>query len=857
MKNVNRIFPLLPVFLVVFFQIQAQSTFSPDDYIEFRNNHLNYTSSQILAEHPPQTVYYSQRQSPADLTKVPWFDTLNRHFQFTDDEMSMLKQQHFMVTERNSAFSWTDAFVGLYSSDIPLFLSSDFILSTLHSSYDAILLFLERFYLEPNLKELLHAMYEHYPEVADAYKTDEGFEEALEDADFFISVALSLAEGETWSPRYGSVEKFNLLLDAVKSEKMTFMPLFTGDTVDRKLDFTQFTPRGHYTEQYTSWGVSNMEDYFRAMMWLGRIDFLMTAPPSNPWEADWTDEQLLRMQLGALLVNETLYSCGKIANLEKHEEIISYLVGPDDNLSPAELHALSSENLLSPADLFSEQKFDAFKELLNASDNYGQKIMSNFFYVDPGSDDPGKLPVSFKLLGQKFLIDSYVFHEVVYDRIIFEGEKVYRGLPDPLDAMAALGNEDALALLKGEMEQYKYAANMASLQYLISAYDGDFWEQSLYNTWLDAIRTLNPPANKTGVPYFMKTTAWQHEKLNTQLVSWAQLRHDNILYGKQSYTGGTGCSYPYTYVEPYPELYKKISLFAVNAATFFDAALPGDVKDRELIISFFENYSDLIGRFEVIARKELNGTPLNDDEITFFKTMISEFMASGPSVTGWYTDFFFDIMTGLSWDFTVADVHTQPTDESGSIVGNVLHVGNGRIDMGVFLADNPCKPGQLMAFAGPVSSFHTKVTSGFERLTDEKWEQYFWSWNGETERPDWVASYLLDKDGKAYPTGRALKGAVYTGTDIEPEQNPVDYLLLFPNPAIDRVHLRFVVNREADCLIRVYNMQGRMVHKGHAGRFIPGEHDVLLPCEQWVPGLYQVQVQLGKEVFTRDLLIGK
>ncbi len=67
----------------------------------------------------------------------------------------------------------------------------------------------------------------------------------------------------------------------------------------------------------------------------------------------------------------------------------------------------------------------------------------------------------------------------------------------------------------------------------------------------------------------MQTTAWHHEKLNTQLTSWAQLRHDNILYGKQSYTGGTGCSYPYTYVEPYPELYAQLALFAEKAGAFF------------------------------------------------------------------------------------------------------------------------------------------------------------------------------------------------------------------------------------------------------------------------------------------------
>ena len=217
-------------------------------------------------------------------------------------------------------------------------------------------------------------------------------------------------------------------------------------------------------------------------------------------------------------------------------------------MTPAELQGLSETSLDKAADLFVETEFDDFMTKLNASDDFGQKIMSNFFLVDPDTTDPGKLPVSYKLLGQKFLVDSYVFSEVVFDRIVFEGKKIWRPLPDPLDAIAALGNEDALALLEVEMEQYKYAANMAGLKYLIEEYDDEFWEQSLYNTWLGALRSLNPSVSTSGIPYFMHTSAWHQEKLNTQLTSWAQLRHDNILYGKQSYTGGTGCSYPYTYV---------------------------------------------------------------------------------------------------------------------------------------------------------------------------------------------------------------------------------------------------------------------------------------------------------------------
>ena len=136
-----------------------------------------------------------------------------------------------------------------------------------------------------------------------------------------------------------------------------------------------------------------------------------------------------------------------------------------------------------------------------------------------------------------------------------------------------------------------------------------------------------------------------------------------------------------------------------------------------------------MGIFEEIARKELAGAAINETEITFLKTMINSYMASGPWITGWFTDFFFDINKGLNWDFVVADVHTQPTDQAGNVVGHVLHVGNGYINRGVFLAPNPTNPEQIMAFAGPVSSFHYEVTSNFKRLTDQEWEEKF-MWDG-------------------------------------------------------------------------------------------------------------------------------
>ena len=858
MKPLVKFVPILTWLHIMAFQSHSQSNFTPEGYMQFLEAHTDYSAQQLLQDYPMQSTYYERRQYPADLITIPWLDSIDQRFVLTSDEKEMLQQNHFMVSERLHSYDWASAFISVYSSDLPLFISSDFVLSTLHQSYDVILQTLEWQFLEPNLIALLQSMYAYLPQLVAGYTSDPRFDEVIQDVDLYISVALTLAEGKERLTRYGSPEKFSEVIEAIEAEQMTYMTLFTESRL-RKIDFSQFNPRGHYNKEiYTRDGMITLENYFRTMMWLGRIDFLLTAPPENPWEPDWTVDELRRMQLGALLLNQLLHKCGKLENLRKHEEIISFLVGPDDNLTPDELRSLQEEMLEDPALLFHEDIYEQFTAVLNTSDDYGQKIMSNFFFVDPFRDDPGNLPVSFKLLGQKFLLDSYVFSEVVFDRIVYQGEKIWRPLPDPLDVMAALGNEDALALLEGELVQYKYAGKMAGLKYLINAYDTPFWEHSFYNRWLDAIRSLNPSGSAYELPYFMKTTAWHAKTLNSQLTAWAQLRHDNILYGKQSYTGGTGCSYPYSYIEPYPALYGKMEAFASEASDFYSRVLEGEqVEAKERIVQFYERYTELMNQFRIIAEKQLDHTPLNDADVTFLKTMINGYMASGPSISGWYNDFFFDAARGLTWDFTVADVHTQPTEYSGAVVGNVLHVGNGLINMGVFLVENPCNPGQLMAFTGPVSSFHQQVTTQFKRLTDQEWEEAFFSGiYPEKKRPDWVSAYLLDRSGNIYPEGRELKGAVFTGTGVVPDNlHPFDYLLLFPNPVDEEAGIRFVLNVESELNMEVYDASGRIMCTKRIPSLEPAEHNIVLQVGAWEPGIYLVKVGIGSRNVVRQLVV--
>ena len=65
------------------------------------------------------------------------------------------------------------------------------------------------------------------------------------------------------------------------------------------------------------------------------------------------------------------------------------------------------------------------------------------------------------------------------------------------------------------------------------------WEQTIYNRWEAALRELCV-AKDARQPYFMKTSQWDKKNLNAALASWAELKHDAILYAKQPFGAECG-----------------------------------------------------------------------------------------------------------------------------------------------------------------------------------------------------------------------------------------------------------------------------------------------------------------------------
>jgi hypothetical protein len=832
---------------VVQHSLIGQSNFSVNNYKQFLSDNKNLGSEDLLACYAPENDYYKGNETGISSDEFSYLDSVSIKYNLTESELHLLQKNHFVVSERLNYMSFGFALHDIYTKDLPVFLTTDAVLQALHASYDKILMDIEIAILEPQLSQFLESLYNSYPLLLTKYQANPHLLAGLRDVDLYVTIARSLLSDNQLSPQFTNADDIQVVWDAIQSEQLKVMPLFSEKK--RKLDFSQFTVRGHYTRAfYDQSGRRTLGPYFKSMMWLGRIDFLLTPPPDNPWESPWTKEDIRRMNLGATLLNELIDISETRYLLNSNDEVITFMVGECDNLTPTELsEVVDSLNINSAAALLDDPTYNAFQTALTSSGNSGQQILSNFFLMDPFSTEPDTLPVSFRLMGQRFIIDSYVFSNVVYDRIIYNGHKIWRPMPDPLDAMFVLGNDDALPLLRDELDTYKYSSQLAALRYLVDSYDTNFWETSLYNVWLNSLRCLNPSADQTEFPFFMKTVAWHQEKLNSQLASWAQLRHDNLLYAKQSYTGGTGCSFPHSYIEPYPEFYGQIAKFADKALQYFS-----EFPETNRVISDIKNYfpklQNVMQTLETLAQKELNDEPFSYEEIEFLKTMLFVDGGSGePPFSGWYADLYYSRDDAAKPDYIVADVHTQPTDFSGNVVGKVLHVGVGQINLGVFLAESPTFNYQPMCFVGPVMSYYEKITENFDRLTDERWTELV-----ETEnlpaRPDWVNIYLADNSGNKMESGRELPGKIYTGIKGGSELIPKEYLIIqnYPNPFNPSTTINYEVPQSEHIQIQIYDIRGRIIETLVNQEQSSGKYGIQWDASAVPSGLYFCKINAGK-----------
>ncbi len=827
--------------------------FTTNAYKEFLQANQNINSAQLLNLYH---VGLFKKTANTKWNDALFHDSIEIKYQLTEYEKQLINKNGFVVTERLQAESFGKQFEDIYHKDLPVFISSDAILHAFHASYDKILKNLELDILIEDVKNLLEAMHNKMPELAAKYSSDTTMIKMLKDVDVYLTVPLKLI-GSTTEPFYSeNISTVNTLLEKISLFNFVEMPLFSEQS--RKIDFSQFKPRGHYDDQ----NYPQLAQYFKTMIWLGRTEIYLIAPHNVIPKVPFGDVQ--RQIIDATLISELM----KIANAKnlynEIEEIIETFVGEQDNVTLNDFNTvLTNVNITNPSQFLDSLKVAEFQDTLKTKSFVEQKILSQILISNPMVPDSIIPASAFMLFGQRFVIDSYITGSVVFDRI-----KAKRMLPSTLDILFALGNDASAQLLQAELDKYKYSKNLAALRYLIDSYDFDFWNNSIYNLWLNSIRTLNPPKDRNNLPAFMQTAAWWQQKINSQLASWTELRHDNLLYAKQSYTGGTTCSYPCSYVEPIPEFFNSISLLARNTMQKLNdiSSLKNYVKHGCNI--YFSRFSNVADTLSIIAQKELEKTSLNENEMGFLKRLLynnPDQMCGVPRYIGWYPDLFYqdngqsDLL--YKKDYLVADIHTAPTDEFGGMVGWVKHTGTGPVDLAIIVTKT--SNNKNVAFVGPVASYYEYTSTNFYRLTDNEWKE---SYLDKSTRPEWVNIYLADKTGNS--KGESISLLTNVETDKKENKNLSKSFITarnYPNPFNPSTVISFTIPQKltgSRAILTIYNIQGKVVkvlldEKLQSGTYLTRWNGTSKNNTQVSSGVYFYEIKIGEQKYVGKMNLMK
>ena len=480
----------------------------------------------------------------------------------------------------------------------------------------------------------------------------------------------------------------------------------------RKEDYSQYVPRGHYTRN------DLLKNYFRAMMWYGRMPFnLYKSVPGGSKEPD--KESTRQAIMIAMALNGRAFELWKTV----YDPTV-FFVGETDDLSVYDYQKLIKEiygDQVKLSSLTDDDKVLTFIE--KAAAMKAPKIISGLVQ---DNEDKAVLK-GFRFMGQRFIPDSYIFQGLVYDKVGTQANP--RLFPMGLDVMAVLGSKRAYSILEGmgETQYENYTKQFDALKAEFAALKAEDWTQNLYWGWLySLLALLNEKGD--GYPTFMKGEAWVDKELNTSLGSWTELRHDTILYAKQSYTvlatGIMPTAEAKGYVEPNPELYGRLASLAQMT---YDGLQARDLL-TDTMSDKLKGLKEMLMQLKAIAEKELTGTSLSDDEyayIRYFGNRLEDVTTFPPDVASAVES---DTDKAMA---VVADVHTDTN------TGQVLEegVGNPYHMMVVVPVD-----GHLTLCQGAAFSYYEFRQPMSDRLTDEAWQAKLKD-NTAPETPAWTKSF--------------------------------------------------------------------------------------------------------------------
>lgn len=645
-------------------------------------------------------------------TVEPDLSNIDNLWQFyIEDGMAKKLSQNGFVVCGNAGSEFFEIYEENRYNMIPSFVTVDSMMHTYHLYFSHLLKNLEKDYLSDALIQLSRRMIDNSSAQYEQLKGSE-WESAAKRNVAFFTIGAKLLD-DTTIVNEDVKEIVETELDRINHAQGIEFSKITGD----EEDYTQYIPRGYYE------GDQKLEQYFKAMMWYGRIHFAQK------------EEELDR---SALLITKALADDGEAYGLwESIYAVTSFFAGASDDRGVCEyapvLRQAYGEEITVSGLIGKEEAFEQFHAMTAAL----PAPQINSIPINDGEDNviPG-----FRFMGQRFTIDASVMQKLIYSNVKQNSEGFKRMLPDVLDVPAALGSDTALQILEenGASDYEGYSENMELLREGLEQANDTLWSASLYAGWLDTLRPLLTVKGE-GYPMFMQNEEWVKKNLECFAGSFTELKHDTILYSKQVMAemgGGYDEEPDYRgYVQPEPLVYERFASLAEQTAQGLKAYGMLDEADEENLARL----SHIANQLMVLSNKELQDETLTEYEYEFIENF------GGNIEHFWYEAVKGDNESGYieSKEYPAAVVVDIATDPNGTVLEAAT--GNPSVIYVVVKVD-----GKLKLAKGSVYSFYQFPWPMEDRLTDSEWRQMMglqadengnYNYDKPVQQPEWTDSY--------------------------------------------------------------------------------------------------------------------
>lgn len=636
-------------------------------------------------------------------------------FYLTEDAQEKLLKNGFLVSQ-----TCGNEFYEIYEtnrySQIPNFVTVDSLMHTYHVYFSYLLKNIEKTYLADSLSQLSQLMLTDSISQYASLKGTEWEDAARRNVAFF-TIGAKLSDD--------SVEINSDVMDIVTSE-LTYINQAEGISISPLInineDYSQYKPRGYYEDD------SQLEAYFKAMMWYGRISFCQDNDDLNR---------------SALLITKALAADSDAYNLwASIYAVTSFFAGASDDLGVCEyipiIYDIYGENA-EYSDLIGNG--EAFVDFTSQISMLSAPQINSI----PIYDGEDNVIPSFRFMGQRFTIDSFIMQQLIYSNVLENADNNKRMLPDVLDIPAALGSDTALNILNesGKTSYPNYMENIDKLRTTIENADNSFWYSSLYSNWLNTLRPLLDEKGD-GYPMFMQSEEWTKKNLECFAGSYTELKHDTVLYAKQVIAEMGGYVEPEWddrgYVEPEPLVYSRFTSLATQMLNGLKTFNMINENDEENL----SHLAELSQSLYTISIKELSNELLTDEEYELIR-----------SYGGNIEHFWYDAMAAMT-DTDKSAISTQ--DYPAAIVvdiatnpdGSVLEAATGNPSMIIVAV---CIDGDIKLASGSVYSFYQFEQPINNRLTDTDWrimmgfaadENNEYHFDSSISKPEWTESYRYE-----------------------------------------------------------------------------------------------------------------